>query len=184
MILMLGKNKLIEMAENLFSELKKEGLEPDTGTYTEMIRAYLRVGMIQKALETYDLMKASGCVPDKLTLTILTRNLEKAGEEELTTLVKNECTEYVDSPERFLEEVERKYGCLFSSSIHLRFSVTTVAVTGVKLIPAHTTVGFFRTSIPVWTCKLSSYGSAFPARSRDNWLRFLAKNQAALLFHS
>ncbi|KAA8527266.1 hypothetical protein F0562_034637 [Nyssa sinensis] len=109
MILMVGKNQMIEMAEDIFSELKKEGLEPDTRAYTEMIGAYLQVGMIQKAMKTYDLMKASGCVPDKLTLTILIRNLEKAGEEELAALVKKECAKYVDSPEKFLEEVEKKY---------------------------------------------------------------------------
>ncbi|KAJ9701647.1 hypothetical protein PVL29_006842 [Vitis rotundifolia] len=109
MIMMLGKRKLIEMAEGLFSELKKEGLEPDTRVYTEMIGAYLQVGMTEKAMEMYGLMKASGCVPDKLTLTILIRNLENAGEEELAAGVKKECEEYVDYPKKFLEEIEKKY---------------------------------------------------------------------------
>ncbi|KAK9289112.1 hypothetical protein L1049_017585 [Liquidambar formosana] len=109
MILMVGKKKLIEMAEDLFSELKKEGLKPDTRAYTEMIGAYLQVGMIENAMKTYDLMKSSGCAPDELTLTILIRNLESAGEKELATSVKKECAEYVDSPEKFLEEVGRKY---------------------------------------------------------------------------
>lgn len=109
MIMMLGKKKLIEMAEGLFSELKKEGLEPDTRVYTEMIGAYLQVGMTEKAMEMYGLMKASGCAPDKLTLTILIRNLENAGEEELAAGVKKECEEYVDYPKKFLEEIEKKY---------------------------------------------------------------------------
>ena len=109
MIMILGKKKLIEMAEGLFSELKKEGLEPDTRVYTEMIGAYLQVGMTEKAMEMYGLMKASGCAPDKLTLTILIRNLENAGEEELAAGVKKECEEYVDYPKKFLEEIERKY---------------------------------------------------------------------------
>lgn len=109
MIMMLGKRKLIEMAEGLLYELKKEGLEPDTRVYTEMIGAYLQVGMTEKAMETYSFMKASGCVPDELTLTILIRNLERAGEEELAAGVKEESVEYVDSPRKFLEEVEKKY---------------------------------------------------------------------------
>lgn len=109
MIMMLGKRKLIEMAEDLFFELKKEGLEPDTRVYTEMMGAYLQVGMIDKAMGAYGLMKASGCVPDKLTLTILIRNLEKAGEEELAAGVKKDCEEYVNSPEKFLEEIEKKH---------------------------------------------------------------------------
>ena len=109
MIMMVGKRKLIETAEIFFSELKEEGLEPDTRVYTEMIGAYLQVGMTEKAMETYGLMKVSGCVPDELTLTILIRNLEKAGEEELAKRVKKESEEYVDSPRKFLAEVEKKY---------------------------------------------------------------------------
>lgn len=109
MILMFGKNKLISMVEELFSELKKEGLEPDTRAYTELIGAYLQVDMIEKAMETYESMKASGCAPDKLTLTILIRNLESAGEEELAASVKKDCSEYLDSPKKFLKEVERKF---------------------------------------------------------------------------
>ncbi|XP_058094213.1 protein THYLAKOID ASSEMBLY 8-like, chloroplastic isoform X2 [Magnolia sinica] len=109
MIFMLGKNKLIGIAEELFSELKKEGLKPDTRTYTEMMGAFLQVGMVEKAMETYTLMKESGCSPDKLTLTILIRNLEKAGEDELVSSVKKDCADYMDFPERFLDEVKQKH---------------------------------------------------------------------------
>ncbi|KAF5465787.1 hypothetical protein F2P56_015764 [Juglans regia] len=107
MILLLGKNKLIEMAEELFSEMKKEGLQPNTRAFAEMIGAYIRVGMIEKAMETYELMKESGCTPDRLTFMILIRNLEKAGKQELAAMVKKECAEFVDYSEKFLEEVEK-----------------------------------------------------------------------------
>lgn len=109
MILLLGKNKLIEFAEELFSELKKEGLEPDTRAFTEMIGAYLHVGMVEKAMETYRLMKASGCKPDNLTFRILIKHLEKEGEEELVATVKKECAEFVDSPEKLLELAAKKH---------------------------------------------------------------------------
>ncbi|XP_068651176.1 pentatricopeptide repeat-containing protein At1g62350-like [Aristolochia californica] len=109
MIFMLGKNKLIGMVEELVSELKKEGLKPNTRTFTELIGAYLQVDMIEKAMDTYRLMKESGWEPDKLTLTILIRNLKKAGEEELAYAVKNECAEYMDYPKRFLKEVKKTY---------------------------------------------------------------------------
>lgn len=109
MILQLGKNKQITMAEELFCELKKEGLVPDTRAYTEMIGAYLQVGMIDKAMETYKSMKMSGCAPHKLTLTILIRNLEKAGEEELAMTVRKDCAKYVEYPRKFLEEVDQKH---------------------------------------------------------------------------
>ncbi|XP_031284920.1 pentatricopeptide repeat-containing protein At1g62350-like [Pistacia vera] len=109
MIQMLGKNELITSAEELFCELEKEGLEPDTRAYTEMIGAYLQVGMIDKAMEKYGAMKESGCAPDKLTLTILIRNLDNSGEEELAETVRKECAQYVDYPEKFLETVARKH---------------------------------------------------------------------------
>ncbi|KDP43913.1 hypothetical protein JCGZ_20923 [Jatropha curcas] len=108
MIQMLGKNKLIEIAEEFFSKLEKEGLKPDTRAFTEMIGAYLQVDMIEKAMETYNRMKASGCDPDKLTFAILIRNLDEAGREELAATIKKECSEYMDYPDKFLEELEQK----------------------------------------------------------------------------
>jgi pentatricopeptide repeat protein len=109
MIQMVGRNKMVEMAEEFFGKLEKEeGLKPDTRAFTEMIGAYLQVGMIDKAMETYERMKASGCDPDKLTFRILIRNLEDAGKEELVDRIKKECGDYMDYPKKFLEEVERK----------------------------------------------------------------------------
>lgn len=107
MILILGRNKMIEMAEEIFHELKKDGLEPDTRAFNEMIGAYLQVGMVERAAETYELMKASCCTPDKLTFKILIKNLEKFGEE-FGAVVRKECDEYLDSPEKFLDDVEQK----------------------------------------------------------------------------
>lgn len=109
MILLLGKNKLVQKAEDLFDELKKEGLQPDTRAYTELIGAYFQVDMVDKAMETYTQMKASGCAPDKLTLMIMVRNLGKAGKEELAASVKKDIETYLDDPKKFLQEVERKY---------------------------------------------------------------------------
>nr|UPT49435.1 pentatricopeptide repeat protein AaPPR468 [Agave angustifolia] len=109
MILMLGKNELIEMAEQLFGELKKEGSQPDTRVYTEMIGVYLKVGMVEKAMDMYKMMKDSGCNPDRLTLTILIRNLDKAGEDDLACAVRKDCEKYIDYPERFLEELDKAY---------------------------------------------------------------------------
>lgn len=109
LMLMFGKKKLIDKVEKLFSDLKEEGLKPDTRAYTELIGAYLKVDMIEKAMETYELMKASGCIPDELTLTIMIRNLENAGRDDLSAIVKNDCVKYLDSPNKFLKEVARKY---------------------------------------------------------------------------
>ncbi|XP_061365158.1 pentatricopeptide repeat-containing protein At1g62350-like [Gastrolobium bilobum] len=112
MILLLGRNKMIEEAEELFSEVVERGLKPDTRMCTEMIGAYLQVGMIDKAMEIYGSMKenALGCSPDKLTFTILIRNLEKNGQEELAATLKQECVDYVESPDKFLKEVDQIHG--------------------------------------------------------------------------
>lgn len=107
MILLLGKNKRIELAEELFREIRDEGLEPDRRAFTEMIGAYLRVGMFEKAMDLYKSMKESGHKPDRLIFKILIRNLKKAGEEELAETIKEECYEYVDYAEDFLKEVEQ-----------------------------------------------------------------------------
>ncbi|CAA6660317.1 unnamed protein product [Spirodela intermedia] len=109
MIFMAGKNKLIEIAEDLFSEMKAQGLQPDTRAYTEMIGAFLHVDMVEKAMEMYKLMKESGVTPSELTFTIMIRNLEKAEKEELASIVRKDCAEFLDYPERFLKEVEKKY---------------------------------------------------------------------------
>lgn len=109
MIAIFGKNKMIEMVEQLFSELRNEGLEPDTRTYTEVIGAYFNVDMVTKAMEAYELMKALGHVPDKLTLTILIRNLERAGDKNLVEMVKKECADHFDYPQKFIKEVESTF---------------------------------------------------------------------------
>jgi chitinase len=109
MILMAGKKKLIAVAQDLFVQLKDEGLEPDTRTYTEMIGALLQVDMLEEAMNLYRTMKESGCNPDKLTLTILIRNLEKLGRSDLAFGVRIDCEEFLDFPEKFLEEVNKTY---------------------------------------------------------------------------
>ena len=125
MILMLGKNKLIEMAENLFGELKKEGVQPDTRVYTEMIGIYLKVGMVDKAMDMYKMMKDSGCNPDRLTLTILIRYLDKAGEEDLACAVRKDCEKYIEYPERFLEELDKSYVSISQPAIMEIISLPT-----------------------------------------------------------
>lgn len=108
-IQLLGKNKMVALAEVVFSGLLKEGVELDARAYAEMIGAYLSADMIENAMQTYEKMKAAGCTPNEFTLMILIRNLEKAEEKDLVEFVKRDCVEYLDSPKKFLEEVKRKY---------------------------------------------------------------------------
>lgn len=96
MILLVGKNKMVGVAEELFVEMEREGLEYNARVYTEMIGAYFQVGMVEKAMEMYGVMKESGCMPDKLAFAILINGLEKAREEELACSVKKEFRKYLD----------------------------------------------------------------------------------------
>ncbi|PWA34920.1 pentatricopeptide repeat protein [Artemisia annua] len=86
LMLMFGKKKLIGKVKQLFSSLMKEGLKQDTRAYTELIGAYLKVDIIKNEIETYELIKASSCIPDELILTIMIRNLENAGRDDLAVL--------------------------------------------------------------------------------------------------
>ncbi|KAL3752676.1 hypothetical protein ACJRO7_000130 [Eucalyptus globulus] len=109
MIQLLGKNKMVALAEVVFSGLLKEGVEPDSRAYAERIGTYPRVDMIERGMQTYEKMKADGCTSNEFTLMILIRNLEKAGEKDLVEFVKRDFVEYLDSPEKFLEPKRRSF---------------------------------------------------------------------------
>ncbi|XP_078435216.1 uncharacterized protein LOC144706174 [Wolffia australiana] len=109
MIYMAGKNKLVEIAENLFAEMKEEGLTPDSRAYSELIGAFFQANMVGKAMETYRVMKESAVTPTEFTFTILIRNLEKAEEHDLASSVRRDCEMFLDCPEKFLKEVDKKY---------------------------------------------------------------------------
>lgn len=90
MILLLGKNKIVGKAEEMFDLVVEKGLKPDTRLLNEMIGVYLQVGNKEKAMEVFGCMKGSGsgCLPDELT--ILIRSLMKNEEHELVESLKKE----------------------------------------------------------------------------------------------
>jgi len=106
MIMTMARNKLIDKAEELFSQLKEEGLDPDTRVCTELLGAYTRAGMIEKAMEIYEMMKMqSGCQPNELTFTILLNSLERVEERVLANAVRRDVFEYLDDPTKILNNV-------------------------------------------------------------------------------
>ncbi|CAI8592180.1 unnamed protein product [Vicia faba] len=109
MILLLGKNKMFEMAKEMFDRVVEKGLKPDTRLFNEMIGVYLQDGNTEKALEVYGSMKGlgSGCLPDELTFTILIRSLMKNGENELVESLKKESFDYVNAPDKFVQKVQQ-----------------------------------------------------------------------------
>lgn len=108
MIYLLARNKLVEEAEYYFLQLKEEGLTPDTRIYTEMIGAYMEVGMIDKAMDMYTAMKACGCKPTELTFTLLIKNFKRFERVDLVTIVKEDVEEYIDDWEVYFEKLEGK----------------------------------------------------------------------------
>ncbi|OMO71109.1 hypothetical protein COLO4_28387 [Corchorus olitorius] len=126
---LLGKNRMTEMAEQLFTQLQKEGLKPDTRAFTEMIAAYLQASMIDKAMETYEALKASGCSPDKLTFTILIRSLESAGKEELVAVLKKDCSEYL---EQSIKHKKKDVPTSFVSYLVMHDAVTLTTANAIK----------------------------------------------------
>ncbi|KAK7295111.1 hypothetical protein RJT34_18015 [Clitoria ternatea] len=90
MIEVLGRNKMREMAEELFGEVV-----PDTRMCSEMIGVYLKLGMTEKAMHIYGSMKEWGCAPDKFTFTILITSLQKTGQQELAEILKQDVNRWV-----------------------------------------------------------------------------------------
>lgn len=106
MIMLMARNKLIDKAEELFSLLKEEGLDPDTRVCTELLGGYTCAGMIEKAMEIYEMMKVqSGCKPNELTFTILLNSLERVEERVLANVVRKDAFEYLDDPTKVLNNV-------------------------------------------------------------------------------
>lgn len=98
----------MEEAENYFRQLQIEGLQPDSKVFTEMIGAYMEVGMVDTAMVVYGTMKDSGCLPNELTFTILINNLVRFQENHLLDLVKLDMPIYIREGESFLKNFEGK----------------------------------------------------------------------------
>ncbi|CAL5200051.1 unnamed protein product [Lathyrus oleraceus] len=111
MILLLGKNKMVETAEEMFDRAVEKGLKPDTRLLNEMIGVYLQVGNTEKAMEVYEYMKGLGseCLPDELTFSILIRSLMKNGETELVESLKKESFDYVNAPDKFVQKIQQNH---------------------------------------------------------------------------
>lgn len=129
MIYMAGKNKQIEVAEELFSSIRnQQGLRPpDSRAYTEMIGVYLQVDRLDKAMEIYNSMKEerSGCSPNELTFTILMKKLQTSEEHKhLVSDLKEDCQHFLEYPEKFLEQIDTKYVSKnLPRHVHLHFTI-------------------------------------------------------------
>ncbi|KAH9321006.1 hypothetical protein KI387_015645 [Taxus chinensis] len=100
----LKKNNLLEKVDPLFEELKKESLQPDTNAFTRLIATFLRVGLPQYAIETYELMKQTKCKMDDYTFAVLIKGLQRLREPDLADVVIKEYREFLNDPMGFLKD--------------------------------------------------------------------------------
>ncbi|KAI4368871.1 hypothetical protein MLD38_017379 [Melastoma candidum] len=75
LIIALAKCKKMEEAIKLWESMRKEGLYPDSQTYTEVIRGFLRFGSPADAMNVYEDMKSAPDPPDELPFRILLKGL-------------------------------------------------------------------------------------------------------------
>ncbi|KAF8396829.1 hypothetical protein HHK36_018464 [Tetracentron sinense] len=75
LIIELAKNKKMDDAMQLWESMRKEDLFPDSQTYTEVIRGFLRCGSPADAMNIYEDMKKSPDPPEELPFRILLKGL-------------------------------------------------------------------------------------------------------------
>ncbi|KAG9445141.1 hypothetical protein H6P81_016481 [Aristolochia fimbriata] len=108
LIYMLARNEAVEEAERYFGLLQMEGLRPDSRVFTEMIGAYMEVGMVDKAMDVYAKMKESNCKPTQLTYKILINNLVRFGRDDLVDLLKKDVGEIMEDPDLFWRDFDKR----------------------------------------------------------------------------
>lgn len=107
MIRVLGSNGLFEQVHLLLSYLKKEtGLELETEGFNALLRTLIDFDMTGPAMECFQLMKTSGCEPNKSSFRILIKGLESKGELDISATVKLDAQKYFGESLEFLEEEE------------------------------------------------------------------------------
>ncbi|XP_059654110.1 protein THYLAKOID ASSEMBLY 8-like, chloroplastic [Cornus florida] len=103
MISVLASNGLFEKVELLFMQLKMESsLEPDTEGFNALLESLMINNFTGMAMECFQLMKTTGCEPDKSSFKIMINGLESEGETGLSAIVRLEAQKCYG----FLEENE------------------------------------------------------------------------------
>lgn len=75
LIIALAKSKKMDEAMEVWNCMKKENLFPDSQTYGEVIRGFLRYGSPADAMTIYEDMKKSPDPPEELPFRILLKGL-------------------------------------------------------------------------------------------------------------
>ncbi|XP_078436905.1 protein THYLAKOID ASSEMBLY 8-like, chloroplastic [Wolffia australiana] len=75
LIVTLARSKKMEQAMEVWGAMRAEGLFPDSQTYAEVIRGFLRHGSPADAMNVYEDMKSSPDPPEELPFRILLKGL-------------------------------------------------------------------------------------------------------------
>lgn len=75
LIISLSRSRKMEEATELWEMMRKENLFPDSQTYTEVIRGFLRYGSPGDAMNIYEDMKKSPEPPEELPFRVLLKGL-------------------------------------------------------------------------------------------------------------
>lgn len=75
LIVSLAKSKRMDEAMGLWEKMKRENLFPDSQTYTEVIRGFLRDGCPADAMNVYEDMLKSPDPPEELPFRVLLKGL-------------------------------------------------------------------------------------------------------------
>ncbi|CAB4276749.1 unnamed protein product [Prunus armeniaca] len=73
------KEGLCEKAEEIFEQMQKAGHEPDVYSYNALMEAYSRAGFPYGAAEIFSLMQHMGCEPDRASYNIMVDAYGRAG---------------------------------------------------------------------------------------------------------
>uniref|UniRef100_A0A7N0ZZG2 Pentatricopeptide repeat-containing protein n=2 Tax=Kalanchoe fedtschenkoi TaxID=63787 RepID=A0A7N0ZZG2_KALFE len=75
LVVALARSKQMDDAMELWESMRKEDLYPDSQTYTEVIRGFLKFGSPADAMNVYEHMKNSPDPPEELPFRILLKGL-------------------------------------------------------------------------------------------------------------
>lgn len=107
MIAVFACNGLFKETELLYSYLKSESsLDPDIMGFNALFNALINNKFTHLVMDSYDLMKAVRCEPDRSSFRILINGLESIGETEFSAIFRRDAQQYYGESLDFLEEEE------------------------------------------------------------------------------
>ncbi|XVF01658.1 hypothetical protein REPUB_Repub04eG0107200 [Reevesia pubescens] len=107
MIAVFASNGLFKEAELLYSYFRTESnLDPDIVGFNALFNALICFKLTHLVMDSYGLLKAVGCEPDRSSFRILINGLESIGETGFSAILRQDAQKYYGESLEFLEEEE------------------------------------------------------------------------------